>query len=415
MTAAIFELAIEGGSPVRDASARPWPRWPIWDETEERAILDVLRSGQWWSVGGQRVPEFEEAFARFHDAKHAVAVTNGTAALEVVLRAMDIGCGDEVIVPPYTFIATASSVLSVSAAPVFVDIEPHSLNIDPAKIEAAITPRTKAIIPVHIAGRPADMDGVMEIARRHNLRVIEDAAQAHAAEWNGRKVGAIGDAGTFSFQASKNLNAGEGGIIITNNEEVGDKVWSVHNVGRARGGRWYEHPVLGGNFRMTEWQAAILLTQLRRLPVQAARRTENAEYLDSQLTSVPGISLLARDPRVTQHAYHLYVFRYDPDGFGGRSQEEFLRALNAEGVPASSGYVPLYKEAVFQSRLAGQPAWCQTGRRIDYAAYAEQCPVCEQVCRDVVWIMQHILLGTRADMNDIASAIQKIQLAWSRG
>src|SRR5205085_502227 len=160
----------------------------------------------------------------------------------------------------------ASSVLSVSATPVFVDVEPHSLNLDPTKIEAAITPRTKAIIPVHIAGCPADIDGVLEVARRHNLRVIEDAAQAHAAEWNGRKVGAQGDAGTFSFQASKNLNAGEGGIIVTNDEEVADRVWSVHNVGRTRTGRWYEHPILGGNFRMTEWQAAILLAQMARLP-----------------------------------------------------------------------------------------------------------------------------------------------------
>jgi len=412
MTSTASRLAVDGGSSVRDVQTRPWPQWPVWDETEERALLDVLHSGQWWAVGGDRVPEFEEKFARFHDAKHAVAVTNGTAALEVVLRALGIGCGDEVIVPPYTFIATASSVLSASATPVFVDIEPDTLNIDPTKIEAAITPRTKAIIPVHIAGRPADMDGVIEVARKHGLRVIEDAAQAHAAEWKGRKVGAIGDVGTFSFQASKNLNAGEGGVIITNDDEVGDRVWSVHNVGRAKGGRWYEHPILGGNFRMTEWQAAILLAQMTRLPEQAVKRSESADYLNARLAHIPGITTLPCDPRVTRHAYHLFVFRYDPAKFGGRSREQFLEALNAEGVEASSGYVPLYKEIVFRNKTAGTGAWCQAGRRIDYAAYADQCPVCEQVSEDAVWIMQHILLGTQRDMDDIADAVEKIQAAW---
>jgi dTDP-4-amino-4,6-dideoxygalactose transaminase len=407
MTTTAMTLVIDGGPKTRE---KPWPAWPVYDETEEKALLDVLRSGQWWSVGGKKVPEFEEAFARFHDAKYACCVTNGTAALEVALRALGIGCGDEVIVPPYTFIATASSVLAVSATPVFVDIEPNSLNLDPTRIEAAITPRTKAIIPAHIAGCPADMDGILEVARENDLYVIEDAAQAHAAEWRGRKVGAIGDVGTFSFQASKNLNAGEGGALVTNDEDIADKVWSVHNVGRTRSGKWYEHHVLGGNFRMTEWQAAILLAQLTRLPEQTARRTENAKYLTEQLTLVPGIKTLPPDPRVTRHAYHLYVFRYDPSGFGGKSREEFLRAMNAEGIPCSAGYVPLYKEVVFQRKSAGQGSWCQAGRHVDYAAV--ECPVCEQVCADAVWLFQTLLLGTKDDMDDISRAIGKIQRAW---
>jgi dTDP-4-amino-4,6-dideoxygalactose transaminase len=414
MTAiATSKLAIEGGTPVRNAETRPWPQWPIWDEPEERAILEVLHSGQWWSVGGTKVAEFEESFARIQDAKHCVAVTNGTAALEIVLRGLGIGCGDEVIVPPYTFIATASAVLSVSATPMFVDVEPHSLNIDPTKIEAAITPRTKAIIPVHIAGCPADMDGVMEVARKHGLRVIEDAAQAHAAEWKGRKVGAIGDAGTFSFQASKNLNAGEGGAIATDSDEVDDWVWSVHNVGRARGGRWYEHPVLGGNFRMTEWQAAILLAQMARLEEQAERRSRNAAYLNERLAQIPGITPLPPDPRVTRHAYHILIFRFDSAQFGGRSRDELIKALNAEGVPVWSGYVPLYKEVVFQNKTAGKGSWCQAGRRIDYAAVAEQCPVCVQVCEDSIWMLQHNLLGSTKDMDDVAEAIAKVQSAWA--
>jgi dTDP-4-amino-4,6-dideoxygalactose transaminase len=402
-------LAIEGGTPVR---SRPWPRWPIFDETEEQAILEVVRSGKWWSVEGTKVREFEEAFARFQDAQFAVCVTNGTAALEVALRAAHIGCGDEVIVPPYTFIATATAVLAVGATPVFVDVEEESLNIDPTKIEEAITPRTRAIIPVHIAGCPADMDGVLEIARKHNLLVIEDAAQAHAAEWKGTKVGAIGDMGCFSFQASKNLNAGEGGAVLTNNPHWADQVWSVHNVGRVRGGRWYEHHVLGSNFRMTEFQAAILLAQLKRLPEQTERRTQNAHRLTEMLSQIPGIRPPRPDPRVTRHAYHLYIFRYDKNHFGGRPREDFLKALNAEGIPCSAGYVPLYKERVFLNRPISKDL-CQLSTLKDYSKV--QCPVCERACyEEAVWLYQNMLLGDERDIEDIATAVAKVQRAFTR-
>ncbi len=401
-------LAVDGGTPVRTA---PWPAWPVFGPEDEEILLDVLRSGQWWAVGGKRVPEFESAFAAMQDAKHAVAVTNGTAAIEIALRALGIGCGDEVIVPPYTFIATASSVLAVGATPVFADIEPTSLNLDPVRAEEAVTERTKAIIPVHIAGCPANMDGILEVARRHNLAVIEDAAQAHAAEWRGRKVGALGDCGTFSFQASKNLNAGEGGCIVTNKDDVADKCWSVHNVGRTRAGKWYEHHVLGGNFRMTEWQAGILLAQMARVPQQTERRSENAKRLTASLDRIPGIVTLPPDERVTRHAYHLYVFRYDPTEFGGHSRGEFLSALGAEGVPAGAGYVPLYKEVVFQRKSAGLGSWCKAGRHIEYSAV--ECPVCEQVCEDAVWLFQTMLLGDPSDMDDIATAIEKIRKAWT--
>jgi len=401
-------LAIDGGTPVRQT---PWPQWPVFGETEAQILRDVLHSGQWWSVGGTKVPEFEDAFARLQDAQHAICVTNGTAAIEVALRALGIGCGDEVIVPPYTFIATASSVLAVGATPIFVDIEPRSLNIDPQMIEAAITDRTRAVIPVHIAGCPADMDGVLEVARKHGLAVIEDAAQAHAAEWKGRKVGAIGDCGTFSFQASKNLNAGEGGAIVTDDAEIADKCWSVHNVGRTKSGRWYEHHVLGGNFRMTEWQAAILLAQLERLSCQTERRTTNATHLTDALSHVPGIRLLPPDPRVSRHAYHLYIFRYDSAAFGGHTRDEFIAALCAEGVPCSAGYVPLYKEIVFQRKTSNIGSWCRASRFVDYSRVV--CPVCEEVCNDAVWLVQSMLLGDPSDMDDIAEAVAKIQKAWS--
>jgi len=384
----------------------------MFDKTEEDAILEVVRSGKWWSVEGTKVREFEAAFARFQDAQFAVCVTNGTAALEVSLRAAHIGCGDEVIVPPYTFIATATAVLSVGATPVFVNVEEESLNIDPTKIEEAITPRTRAIIPVHIAGCPADMDGVLEVARKHNLLVIEDAAQAHAAEWKGTKVGAIGDMGCFSFQASKNLNAGEGGAVLTNNPHWADQVWSVHNVGRVRGGRWYEHHVLGSNFRMTEFQAAILLAQLKRLPEQTERRTQNARKLTEMLSQIPGIRPPRPDPRVTRHAYHLYIFRYDKSHFGGRPREDFLKALSAEGIPCTAGYVPLYKERVFLNRPISKDL-CQLSTLKDYSKV--HCPVCERACyEEAVWLYQNMLLGDEQDMEDIATAIAKVQRAFSR-
>jgi dTDP-4-amino-4,6-dideoxygalactose transaminase len=405
-------LALDGGVPVRDAEQRPWPAWPIYDAAEERALLEVLHSGQWWYVEGKHGVAFEQEFAAFQQARYGVMCANGTVALEIALRALGIGCGDEVIVPPYTFVATASAVLTVGATPVFVDIEVDTLNIDAAQIEAAITPRTRAIIPAYIAGRPADMDAILDIARRKDLRVIEDAAQAHGAAWRGRRVGALGDLGTFSFQASKNLNSGEGGIIVTDDEQLGDAAWSVMNVGRVRSGRWYEHQVLGGNYRITEFQSAILHVQLQRLPEQMRRRAANADRLRESLSAVEGIGLSRQDPRITEHAHHLFTFLYQAEAFGGRPLTTFVEALKAEGILCSTGYVPLYKEGLFARHAARQGSWCQAGRHLDYPNL--RLPACEQVCAECVWLQQHLLLGNATDMDDIATAIVKIQHAWSR-
>jgi dTDP-4-amino-4,6-dideoxygalactose transaminase len=404
-------LAIDGGAPVRDLGQRPWPRWPIYDEREEQALMKVLHSGTWWSVPGLEGKQFEREFSAFHDAGHGVACANGTVALEVALRALRIGCGDEVIVPAYTFIATAGAVLGVGAVPVFVDIDPDTFNMDPAGIEPAITPRTAAVIPVHIAGRPADLDAIPAIAKKHGLAVIEDAAQAHAASWRGRRVGAIGDIGSFSFQASKNLNSGEGGIVISDSEELADAAWSVVNIGRVRNGGWYEHQVYGSNFRLTEFQSAILRSQLLRLPEQTARRTACAEALRVLLSSIKGIRLPSEDPRITCHAYHLFTFRYEAEAFGGRSTGEFLKALKAEGVPCSDGYVPLYREGLFVSHTAGKDKGCHAGRHIDYPSLF--LPVCEQICNDGVWLEHSLLLSEPSDMEDIATAIGRIQHAWT--
>ena len=398
------QLAVNGGTPVRDTTARPWPAWPQWDEREAAALLEVLHSGVWGSHAGGQVRAFEAEFARFQDAEYGVCNCNGTASLEVALRAAGISSGDEVIVPPYTFIATASAVLMTNGVPIFADIDPDTYNLDPKAAEAAITPRTKAIIAVHIGGCPADMDAFPELARKHNLVLIEDCAQAHAAAWRGRKVGAIGDMGCFSFQSSKNINAGEGGIILTNSKEYHERCWSIINVGRIPDGAWYEHHVLGSNYRLTEFQGALLRVQLTRLEEQAARRWENAKFLNEELAKIPGIRPLQVDDRVTMHAYHLYIFRYDSAAFGGMSREQFTAALTAEGIPCSVGYVPLYRTDLFRTR--GTVA----GAKVDYTKV--YCPVAERACADeAIWLFQSMLLGSREDMQDIVDAVAKIQAA----
>jgi len=400
------QLAINGGEKTR---TKPFPGWPVFDDTEVKALEEVVRSGHWGCLTGGKIDEFEKKFAAFQDAEYGVCVTNGTAALEVALRAVGVKAGDEVIVPPYTFIASASAVLMVNAIPVFVDIDDDTYNLDPAKIEAAITPKTKAILAVHIGGGPADMDGILAVAKKHGLKVVEDAAQAHGAAWNGKRIGALGDAGTFSFQSSKNLNSGEGGIVVTNDPKVYSAAWSIHNCGRVPEGRWYEHHVLGSNLRMTEFQGAILLAQMKRLEGQMKTREENALYLDSLLSGIDGIKPLKRDPRVTTHAYHLYVFRYYADAFNGVPREKFLQALNAEGIGCSAGYVPLYKERMFYFDPDGCPIGCSfAGRKMDYAKVC--CPVAENACaNEAVWLTQNQFLGTKSDMDDIAAAIAKIK------
>lgn len=400
------KLAIDGGTPVRDKVQKPWPVWPVYDAEEERALLGVLHSGNWWIVEGDQGRRFEQEFAAYHHARFGLACTSGTAALVIALRALGIGCGDEVIIPPYTFFATASAVLAVGATPIFVDIQPDTLNIDPLQIEAAITPRTRAIIPVHMAGRPADMDAILAIAAKRHLAVIEDAAQAHGAEWRGARVGALGDFGTFSFQASKNLNSGEGGIVLTNKEDRADAAWSIINVGRYRDGHLPGYQVLGGNFRLSEFQSCILRTQLGRLPEQTDRRSDNARYLYELLSHIPGILLPFDDPRITCNAYHLFTFRVDLDRLQGRTHSAFIAALNAEGIPSSGGYSPLYREGIFTRLSHHNGHWCQTEFTPDYTAL--HLPVCEQVCTDSVWLFQSLLLANRSDMEDIATALIKI-------
>lgn len=398
------QLAIHGGAPLR---TQPFPAWPVFDSTDEQALLSVLHSGVWGVTDNPASPvhQFEHEFARLHQARFGLCLSSGTTALQTALLAIGIDYGDEVIVPPYTFMATASACLMVGAIPVFVDVDPGTYNLDPTKIEAALTPRTRAIIPVHIGGCPADLDAILAVARRHNLTVIEDACQAHGAAWNGRRVGAIADLGCFSFQSSKNLAAGEGGAILTDNPELADRCWSVHNCGRVRDGAWYQHEVLGANFRLSQWQAGLLLSQARRFEEFAARREANGLYLSERLAEIGGFEPQVRDRRVTQHGYHLFISRYNPEFFHGLPRATFLAALQAEGIPCSPGYQPLYRmNGILDSiarlqKLTGN----QSHAPADY-------PVTEQACRsEGVWFTQSMLLGTQKDIDDIAEAIIKVK------
>lgn len=395
------KLAIDGGNPVR---TRSFPRWPVFDAREERLVLEVLHSGDWGVLSGEKVHTFERQFADFQQARFGLCVTSGTAALEIALRALAVGPGDEVIVPAYTFVATATAVLAVGARPVFADIDPDTFNIDLARVEAAITPRTKALMPVHFAGQPVDMDTIMGLAARHSLRVIEDACQAWGAAWRGHRVGSIGDLGAFSFQASKNISAGEGGIVLTNDPDLYDVCWSLHNCGRTRDGAWYFHERVGGNERMTEWQGAVLLAQLERLPEHTARRDANARTLSAALDGVEGLSPLPLTPGVTQHARHLFIIRYDPAAFGGRSRDDFLAAWRAEGITVcSQGYKTLVETPAIRRAIREQFG----------LADLPECPAARWAEERGVWIAQYALLGEQRDMDDIVSAAHKIQRAWA--
>ncbi|MFB9755188.1 DegT/DnrJ/EryC1/StrS family aminotransferase, partial [Paenibacillus hodogayensis] len=304
--------------------------------------------------------------------------------------------GDEVIVPPYTFIATASAALAFGIIPVFADIEADTLLIDPEKIEERITPRTKGIIAVHLAGAPANMTRLQEIADKHGLALIEDAAQAVGATWEGRGVGSIGDIGTFSLQSSKNLNAGEGGILTTNNRDYWENAWSICNVGRIPDGGWYQHERFGQNYRMTEFQAAIALAQMTRLEEQMGRRERHAALLNELLDGVKGIRLLRQDPRITRHAYHLYMFKLDPIV---TDKNEFIRRANAEGVPLASGYIPLNRNV---SVIETTRMW--TGEDRIY-----ECPVCESMCeKEAVWLSQNVLLSDEQAVREVADALHKV-------
>lgn len=402
--------ALLGGKPVR---SRPRRQWPIIDGREDQAMLETVRSGKWFRGNGSNVLRFEQAYASATGAKHCLATNSGTSALFTSLAAVGVAAGDEVILAPYTFIATANVILLHHALPIFVDSDPETMQIDARKVEAAITDRTTAIIPVHLGGSAADLDTLLAVAKKHKLPVIEDACQSHLGQWRNRCLGTWGDTGCFSFQASKNLNCGDGGAIITNNDEWADQCYSFHNQCRPRkpsAGEVASRSMRGGNFRMTEFQAAILLAQMTRLDQQMKTREQNAQYLRSLLQEIPGILPAKMYDGCTRNAYHLFMYRYQKQHFAGLPRKRFLEALKAEGVDCNAGYGRLNKEAFIKRSLASR-SWQRLFPAETLAKWEErtECPANDKLSEEAAWFTQTTLLGSRADMDQMAEAIRKIQ------
>jgi dTDP-4-amino-4,6-dideoxygalactose transaminase len=399
------KLALLGGTPLRK---RPFTSWPIFGKPEEKRLLRALHSGKWGRLDGTEVALFERRFAAMHGCKHAIGVVNGTVSLRIGLMAAGIQADDEVIVPPYTFLSTASAVVEANAIPVFADVDLETFNLDPKAVEAALTPRTRAIIPVHFAGQVADMDAIMPIARKRKLIVIEDAAHAHGAVFKKRPAGSIGHLGSFSFQSSKNLTSGEGGIITTNDDKLAESCRSIHSCGRIPGGLWYEHHVMSGNYRLGEFQGAILNCQLGRLEAQTRKRDGNGQYLAARLSRLPGLYPQKRIAGCDRHSYHLFMMRVVAEEFGV-PRATVIKALQAEGIPCSGGYaVSLSQQPLFRNK-AFAPYLPKSSARLNYRS--AHCPNSDRLCREqTIWFEQRLFLGPRADMDDIARAFEKIYL-----
>ena len=398
-----LKLALLGGTPIR---TRPFTTWPLFGKAEEKRLLRTLRSRKWGRLNGPEVAEFENRFAAMHGCKHGIAVVNGTVSLRIALQAADIRAKNEVIIPPYTFFSTTSAMIETNAVPVFADIDLDTFNLDPKAVEAAITPRTQAIIPVHFAGQPADIDAIMAIARKRKLMVIEDAAHAHGASYKDRPAGSIGHIASFSFQSSKNMTAGEGGILTTNDAELAESCRSIHNCGRIPTGVWYEHHVISGNYRLGEFQGAVLNAQLDRLEAQTKARDGNGRYLAARLAGLPGLHPQKRPAACTRHSYHLFMLRLDGKKFGA-PRAAVLKALQAEGVPCSGGYgFSLHQQPMFRNKAFG-PFLSTASAKLDYRK--AHCPNSDLICREqCVWLEQSLFLGSRTDVDDIARAFEKV-------
>lgn len=401
------KLAILGGEPVR---RRPFSVWPQYLPEDEQRLVEVFRSRHW---GGYPVPNvwagrFAEQFAAAHGARYGLCVTNGTIALMVALQAGGLKFGGEVILPAYTWDGTATAVLAAGGVPVFVDVDPDTYCMDVEAAAQAITPRTQALLPVHLAMRFADMDPLLELARRHNLFVVEDCAHAHGGQYKGRGAGSMGDLGCFSFQESKLMTSGEGGIVITSRLDCYEALQSLVNCGRASLSDEYKRRVVGANHRMTEFQAAILMGQLKMLPEFAATRSRHAGMLSLELARIRGVRPLPPQPALTRDTLYNYVFQYRPED-SPVTRDLFAAALDAEGIPCDGRfYEPVYRSDLFYP----DPAVCPQLRLerdtpVDYAAV--RCPVSERAAyHESVWLPQFLLIGGDDDVEDIIAAVAKV-------
>ena len=398
-------LAILGGSPIR---TEPYPAWPEFDERDIAAVTEVIRSRQWggYPYPGPQSAEFARRFAEMQGGGYAVLMANGTVTMEIAMRAAGIGWGDEVIVPAYTFQATAVAPMAAGAIPVIADIDPETYCLDPKAVEAAITPRTRAILPVHLGAEMADMDALMEIAERHDLIVVEDSAHAHGARWRGRGAGTIGHFGSFSLQSSKTLTTGEGGVLLCRTPELAERAASLIDCGRPHDSLGKNY-ALGANYRMSELQAALGNVAIERFPEQARQREEMAAYMDEALSEVEGVRVLKRDPRHTRRSFYRYIFAINPQVFGV-SHLPVIYALEGEGVPAEDGYPPMHHYDLFQVGLSKLPVPSAFPERFNFAGMS--FPEAERAGeREAVWLDEAIFRAGRKGAEDVIGALHKIQ------
>ncbi len=404
------ELAILGGTPVR---TKPYPQWPVHDERDVAAAARVIRSGRWggYPYPGPETRAFLDKFAEMQGGGYPVACANGTVTMEVALRASDIGWGDEVIVPAYTFQATAAAPMSAGAIPVIVDVDPQSYCLDPLAVEAAITERTRAIIPVHLGAQMTDMDAIMALAEKHGLIVIEDCAHAHGARWNGMGAGTIGDFGSFSLQSSKILTSGEGGVLLCKTPESAARAAGIINCGRSHepggGPESGDHFTMGSNYRMTEIQAALASVGLERFPEQARAREAMLGYMEESLSEVPGVRLLRRDPRHTTRSFYRFIFAIDPQTFGA-GHEEVCAALEAEGIPSWVCYEAMHHYSLFQPQLSKLPVPTAFADRFDFSQM--ELPAAERACEhEAVWLDETVFRDGARGVDDAVAALKRIQ------
>ncbi len=395
-------LAIKGGDPVR---TQPFHRWPDFGPEEAHSLLQVLSSGKWGFDAPQEA-EFCRRFASFCGTRHALAVSNGSVSLELALRALGVGPGDEVVVPALTWIATASAVIQAGATPVFADVREADWCLDPVSFREKITPRTRAVIPVHLYSQMAEMDEILEIARAHSISVIEDCAHAHGFQWGGRAAGTLGAVGSFSFQQSKPMTAGEGGVLITDDSDLAARIYSLKNCGR----KWQPEGSygFGSNYRMTDFQAAVLLGQLSRFEGQLATKAANVQKLRQALDGIPGLSILSAKSRITRQGMYGLALRFDPDAFAGMPVEVLVQAAVAEGIPVQRTYDVVYRSPLWlaglHDRRFGSPGVAHRQLGLD-----SECPVAEKISREGLVILHHVFLGPESDMADLAAGLQKVQ------
>lgn len=404
MNEKMSKLAVNGGRPYKQDS---FPKWPYGDEKEVALLTEVVHSGRWWRATGSKVMEFEERFARMQECAFCLGVTSGTHALEISMSALGISCGDEVIIPAFSYISTCSAVIYCNAVPVLVDVDPETFCMDPGAFEQAITSKTRAVIPVHMAGHSCDMDEICRIAKKHGLYIIEDAAHGHNGSYKGKKLGSFGDMAIFSFQNGKLMTCGEGGAIVTNNKNLYEQAYLIHGVGRPKDDKGYTHSVVGSTCRMNEFQGAVLLAQMDRMEEMMKKRIQNAKYLDSLMNKVDGI-----EPQKTAGyaaegmTHYMYMFYYEEGRFGGHSRQEFVEALKAEGIPAFISFPVLSKTQFFvENNFMGKIPGYDYKNEMDL-------PNADKIGEKVVCIPQYTLLGTHKDMDDIAGAVLKIQEAF---